>query len=164
MGYSNTYRSGGASYSIKCQSNALPTQAIHPPILWIAPEPFAGIPVTVSTPGNYLISLYFAYKLYDPADPVNLKNIIMQSYFANSLGINNSYHTTTRGSGTLIADGSTWNNDSGLTTMVLHNQITVPAGITYPVTVYSRIGFFKYQTAYPSGYLVLDPYLVLTPG
>lgn len=164
MAYSNTYRSGGASYSIKCQSNALPSNPVNPPILWIAPEPFAGIPVTVATPGTYFVSLYFAYKLYDPADPVNLRNIILQTYFTDSLGINNSYHTNSRGSGTLVADGSTWNNDSGLTTMVLKNEIVVNPGISYPVTVYNRIGFFKYQTGFPSGYLVLDPYLVLTPG
>jgi hypothetical protein len=164
MVYSNTYRSGGASYSIKCQSNALPSNPVNPPILWIAPEPFAGIPVNIATPGTYLISLYFAYKLYDPADPVKLQNLILQSYFTNSLGINNSYHTSSRGSGTMIADGSTWNNDSGLTTMVLQNEVVVPAGITFPVTIYNRIGFFKYQTGFPSGYLVLDPYLVANPG
>jgi hypothetical protein len=163
MVYSNTYRSGGASYAIKCQSNALPLNLINPPVLWIAPEPFAGIPVTISSPGSYTINLYFAHKLYDPADTVNLKNLMMYSYFTNSLGINNSYHTNSRGNGSMIADGSTWNNDSGLTTMVLKNKIEVPAGISYPVTVYTRIGFFKYQTGFPSGYLVLDPYVVAVP-
>lgn len=157
MNTSNTYRTNGKNYSIKCQSFSAPSIQSRPPYLWIAPLPFAGIPIVFGTTGNKKLTLYFAQKLYDPNDQINTDDIVVEADIPFNNFVNATTTVSSKTAGSIsTTDTSIWNNDSGLTVSKLEMYFNLPiAG-----TIYCRIGFFKYQSAYPSGYVVIDPGII----
>lgn len=153
MTVTNSYRTGGSNYAIRCVSHR---NAAGNPYLWIAPTPFAGIPTTFGTSGNKSITLYFAYKGYDPSLPVSSRDIILQSYIPADISGSNKLTINSTSSGIISDDTSSWNLDNGLTI----KKLTIHFNLVRPDTVYSRIGFYKMNPAYPNSYLILDPALV----
>jgi hypothetical protein len=153
MKVTNTYRSGGNNFGIFCKSYG---SATPKPYLVMAPAPFSGIPVVFGTPGYKNVILYFADKLFDPASPVSLLDLVME-VDAPENDVDDKirvYSTSTNGK--IVSDSSIWNNDPGLSVKRLQIKIYMPvAG-----TAYCRVSFHKYQSLYSSGYLVFDSNIV----
>jgi len=155
MNTTNTYRSSGKNYSIKCQSFAAPTTSTLLPYLWIAPLPFAGIPVTFGTTGQKKIIMYFAHKLYD-TNGVTRNDLILQADIPDSSSPSGYTTVSSYDNFISIADSSVWNNDTGLTAM----RLELPFNLTTAGEVRCRIGFFKYNASYQTGYVVVDTGLI----
>lgn len=152
---SNTYRTGGKNYSLKCQSFSAAAGGRRP-YLWIAPTPFDGIPVYFSTTGAKKVTLFIAYKLYDPAADVNINDIIVEIEIPKAASGSEKRVISSTSKGVFLNDTSTWNGDSGLTI----KKIVTYFDMLQTGDVKCRIGFYKYQSSYTTGYLVLDPALL----
>lgn len=154
MTTSNSYRVGGANYSIRCRSHR---NASNTPYLWMAPSPFTGLPITCNSTGQHTLNIYFAYKGYDPNNPPNLNDIVIQMQIPIDNNGNYTYNISNF-SGNITNDSSTWVNDTGLSIKKLSVVFNMPvSGI-----LYCRLGFFKYQISYPTGYIIIDPNFTIT--
>jgi len=150
---SNSYRTGGSNFSIKCNSHR---SAVGNPYIWMAPQPFDGIPITIGTPGDHTLTIYYAHKGYDPSNPLGFSDL--QTQIQIPVDSNGNYtYITNRTNGQVLDDTSTWNLDIGLSVQKMVISFNLPvAGI-----IYVRVGFFKYQPSYPNGYLLIDPAFVV---
>lgn len=151
----NTYRTGGKNYALKCYSFANSTTT---PYLWIAPLPFNGIPVNFGTTGSKKISLYYAYKLYGPTTPVSLKDLVLEIEVPKDSTSSLKKLISSKSYGVISDDTSVWNNDTGLTI----KRLDVYFDMLQAGDAICRIAFYKYDSDYTTGYTVIDPGLIGT--
>jgi hypothetical protein len=145
---SNTYRSGGESFSYKLTNTnssavskgAFPLSQLGAETIWLS----------LAT-GSVTVTLYGAYKGYTP---LSAHDVWAELEYLNGSGLIVNA-TTYVYNGDLTSDSSTWNNDTGLTVFKLVLTLTLPSDQVCPLRIYG----VKYAA---SSYLYIDPKPVVT--
>jgi hypothetical protein len=146
---SSTYRTGSSvTWSYKFEGKTSASSTV--PYLYVAPRPYAGIPLTNSTTGRKSVTMYIAYKNYTPGIDDIILEVEIPSASTGTLTTTISSQTH----GYITTDSSTWNNDTGLTVM----KVVVIFNCQRAENVACRIAYNKYTA---SAYTYVDPTLVL---
>ncbi len=147
----STYRTGGASASLKIWQNACSQWTDW---MFLGQDPYSAMVVTPATTGKKYIRMYLAHKGYgDPTSIYNNVQFIVK--YVNSTGNGSKDYRYSMNDGVWKTDAvSTWNGDTGLTQLVC--QIPVNIQTMDPIDV--KMGFNWYSA---SGYLYLDPIPVI---
>lgn len=143
----NVYRTGGNAVSLKyVQQSASASE--FPTML--GETPYTGFRVTPASTGLKYLKMFFAYKNYTPETGGIGYHVRVE---ANVPSTTTGAYTLVNSSeiGAWVTDASTWNNDSGLTTVACVIPITVetlaPIDVKLAINWYSATG----------GYLYIDP-------
>lgn len=142
---SNTYRSGGESYSFKFESllagNGTRGQ------LQLGLPGFETIWLNLAA-GSRTVTLYGAHKNFGGTPP-KTHNIWIEFEYLDANGDYKHYSSYAYGT-TLTSDSSTWNNDTSLTVFKIDCPVTVDAQCIVPVRIY-------YHAYVASAYTYVDP-------
>lgn len=147
---SNTYRTGGASYSIK---GLTPRVGSRPRNGAVSAPTREGIYIPLAS-GNNTITLYGAYKNYSTAPSKN--DIGFGFWYTDNTGTRQYASSTSTPWTALDSDSSTWNNDTGLTAFKCAIAVNTNGSQVVPVNIICG-------TAYDaSGYFYVDPQPVVS--
>jgi hypothetical protein len=143
---SNTYRTGGSNFSLKATMNESQLGQNRRG-LQLSPKNREIIWITLNA-GTNVVRLYGAYKNYVGSNPT-LRDV---GFSFDWFDTNNSANVvSTPNDGALASDGSTWNNDPGVTPFVITASIASAQQQTVPFNIFLSP---QYDT---SGYLYIDP-------
>lgn len=150
---SNVVRTGGETYSLKCEiNNGLTTEAFWRVLHFIPTDQdiiWAPLPASIST-----VTIYGYHRMFGSDPPTNEDMWFDLDYLDASTGGHRAF-ASSKGTGTLTSDSSTWTGDSSMTKFKMAVTITPGQACMAPVKIYlcKRVA---------SAYVVIDPKPVIS--